>query len=73
MFESGRVIGVKIYDGNSKIESIINYVYSGSEISEEKTPNRNGEVVSTIQKESLNGQAVSQTEKDLNDNFNRIM
>jgi hypothetical protein len=69
VFERERVIGVKIFNENGKIESIINYVYSGSEISEEKTRNGNGEVVSTVQKESLNGQVVSQIEKDSNGNM----
>jgi hypothetical protein len=59
-----RVTGVKIYDENGRIESTLNYVYSGDEISEEKTLNGNGDVVSSIQKEFLNGQLVSQTEKD---------
>lgn len=59
-----RVTGVKVYDENGRIESTLNYVYSGDEISEEKTLNGNGDVVSSIQKEFLNGQLVSQTEKD---------
>jgi hypothetical protein len=69
VFESGRVTGVKTYDENGKIESTLIYGYSGDEISEEKTLNNSGEVVSTIQKEFFDGQLVSQTEKDSNGNI----
>jgi hypothetical protein len=72
VFERGRVTGVKTYDENGEIESTLAYVYSGDEISEEKTLNSNGEVVSTVQKEFLNGQLVSQTEKDNTGNIINI-
>jgi hypothetical protein len=60
----GKVTGVKTYDENGKIESMLTYIYSGDEILEEKTFNSNGEAVSTVQKEFLNGQLVTETEKD---------
>jgi hypothetical protein len=68
VFEKGRVAEVKTYDENGKIESMVTYVFSGDEISEEKTLNSNSEVISCVQKEYLNGQLVSQTEKDINGN-----
>jgi len=64
IIERGKVTGVKTYDENGKIESSVTYIYSGDEVSEEKTLNGNGDLVSTVQKEFLNGQLVSQTEKD---------
>jgi hypothetical protein len=68
VLEGGRVTGVKTLDENGKIESILKYTYSGNEISEERTFNGNGEIVSVVQKEFLNGQVVSQTEKDSSSN-----
>ena len=67
-----RVTGVKIYDENGRIESTLNYVYSGDEISEEKTLNSKGDVVSSIQNDFLNGELVTQTEKDDKGNIIRI-
>jgi hypothetical protein len=55
-----------MYNENGIIETTLNYVYSGDEISEEKTINSNSEFVSSVQKEFLNGQLVSQTEKGNN-------
>jgi hypothetical protein len=66
VLEEEKVTGVKIYDQNGKIESTLIYTYSGNEISEEKTLNSDGEVVSIVQKEFLTGQLVSQIEKDNN-------
>jgi hypothetical protein len=66
VLEKGRVTGVKMYNENGIIETTLNYVYSGDEISEEKTINSNSEFVSSVQKEFLNGQLVSQTEKGNN-------
>ena len=61
-----QVTGCKIYNENGIAESICNYVYSGDEISEVKTLNTKGEVISSVQNEYLNGHLVSQTEKDSN-------
>ena len=72
VLQGERVTGVKIYNENGTIETTLDYVYSGDEISEEKTLNGNGDVVSSIQKEFLNGQLVSQTEKDNNGNVQTI-
>lgn len=66
IIDKEKVTGVKIYDQNGKIESTLIYAYSGNEISEEKTLNSDGEVVSIVQKEFLSGQLVSQIEKDNN-------
>jgi hypothetical protein len=60
-----RVTGVKIYDENGRIESILNYVYSGYEISEEITLNSKGDVASSIQNDFLK-------EKDDKGNIIRI-
>jgi antitoxin component YwqK of YwqJK toxin-antitoxin module len=72
VLQGERVTGIKIYNENGIIEATLNYVYSGDEISEEKTLNSNGELVSSVQKEYLNGQLVSQTEKDNNGNVQTI-
>jgi len=66
VLEKGRVTGVKMYNENGITETTLNYVYSGDEISEEKTIKSNSEFVSSVQKEFLNGQLVSQTEKGNN-------
>lgn len=68
IIDKEKVTGVKIYDQNGKIESTVIYAYSGNEISEEKTLNSDGKVVSIVQKEFLSGQLVSQIEKDNNGN-----
>jgi hypothetical protein len=68
VLQGKKVTGVKIYNEKGSIETILDYVYSGDEISEEKTLNSNGELVSSVQKEFLNGQLVSQTEKDSDGN-----
>src|SRR5664280_268978 len=67
-----RVTGVKVYDENGRIESTLNYVYSGNEISEEKTLNGKSDVVSSVQNDFLNGRLVIQTEKDDKGNIIRI-
>jgi hypothetical protein len=72
VIQGEKVTGVKIYNENGIIETTLDYVYSGDEISEEKTLNNNGELVSSVQKEFLNGQLVSQTEKDNNGNVQTI-
>jgi len=68
VIDGERVTGVITYDENGKIESILKYAYSGDEISEEKTLKSDGEVVSIVRNEFINGQLVSQTEKDNNGN-----
>jgi len=72
VLQDGRVTGYKIYNESGIIETILNYVYSGDELSEEKTLNSNGEVISSVQNEFLNGQLVSQTYKDSNGNVQSI-
>jgi hypothetical protein len=67
-----RVTGVKLYDENGRIESTLNYVYAGDEISEEKTLNSKGDVVSSVQNDFLNGALVTQTERDDKGNIIRI-
>lgn len=61
-----KTTGCKIYNENGTVETTCDYVYSGDEISEEKTLNTKGEVISLVQNEYLNGQLVSQTERDSN-------
>jgi hypothetical protein len=61
-----KTTGCKIYNENGTVETTCVYIYSGDEISEEKTLNSKGGVVSSVQNEFLNGQLVSQTEKDSN-------
>jgi hypothetical protein len=72
VLQDGIVTGYKIYNESGIIETTLNYVYSGDELSEEKTLNSNGEVVSSVQNEFLNGQLVSQTYKDSNGNVQSI-
>jgi YD repeat-containing protein len=72
VFQGGRVAGVKIYNEKSAIETALDYVYSGDEISEEKTLNSDGEVIVSVSKEFLNGQLVVQTEKDNSGNVQTI-
>jgi hypothetical protein len=61
VLQGQRVTGIKIYNEKGSIEAILDYIYSGDEISEEKSLNSNGELISSVQKEFLNGQLVSQT------------
>jgi hypothetical protein len=68
VMKGGRLTGYKIYNENGKLENILNYVYSGDDITDEKTLNEKGEVTGSVQKEILNGQVVAQTEKDNNGN-----
>ncbi len=72
VLQDGKVTGYKIYNESGIVETILNYAYSGDDISEEKTLDSNGEVVSSVQNEFLNGQLVSQTEKDRNGNVQII-
>ena len=64
VIKGGKITGYKIYNENGILETTLSYVYSGDEITEEKTLNEKGEVISSVQKEILNGQLVAQTEKD---------
>jgi hypothetical protein len=64
-----QVTGYKIYDENGINATTLDYVYSGNEVSEEKTLNSKGAVVSSVQNEFLNGQLVSQIEKDSSGNI----
>lgn len=68
VLQDRRITGYKIYNENGKLETTLSYVYSGDEITEEKTLNEKGEVIGSIQKEILNGQLVAKTEKDNNGN-----
>jgi hypothetical protein len=63
-----KVTGYKIYNENGNNETTLDYVYSGNDITEEITLSANGEVISSVQKEFLNGQLVSESEKDNNGN-----
>jgi hypothetical protein len=71
VLQGEKIAGYKRYNENGVLETTLSYVYSGDEITEEKTLNEKGEVLSSIQKEILNGQLVSQTEKDNNGNVIR--
>jgi hypothetical protein len=71
VLQGEKITGYKIYNENGILETTLSYVYSGEEITEEKTLNDKGEVISSIQKEILNGQLVAQTEKDNNGNVIR--
>jgi hypothetical protein len=72
VLQDGRVTAYNIYNESGVIETTLYYIYSGDEISEEKTLNSEGEVVSSVQNEFLNGQLVSQTYKDSNGNVQSI-
>lgn len=71
VLQGEKITGYKIYNENGDLETTLNYVYSGDEIAEEKTLNEKSEVISSIQKEILNGKLVAQTEKDNNGNVIR--
>jgi hypothetical protein len=62
--EKGRLTGYKTYNDKGVIETTASYIYSGDDITEEKTLSASGDILNTTQKEYLNGQLVSQTEKD---------
>jgi hypothetical protein len=64
LLQDGRITGYKTYNENGVLETTLSYGYSGDEITEEKILNSNGELVSSVRKEFLNGQLVSQSEKD---------
>lgn len=64
VLEGAKLTEYKIYNENGINETTFTYVYSGDEVSEEKTLNSNGEIVSSTQNEFLNGQLVTKTEKD---------
>ena len=66
VLRDGRITGYKIYNENGKLETTLSYVYSGDDITDEKTLNEKGDVIGSIQKEIINGQLVAQTEKDNN-------
>jgi hypothetical protein len=62
----------KIFDEKDVPVTTLNYVYTGDEITEEKTVDGNDKVTGIILKEYLNGQLVSQTEKDGDGNVTSI-
>ena len=64
VIEGNKVTGYKVFDEKGSIESIISFNYSGDQITEEKTLDGNGEPISSVLKEYLNGQLVLETEKD---------
>jgi hypothetical protein len=64
VIQGGKITGYKIFSEDDKLETTLNYVYSGNEIAEEKTLNDKGEVISTIQKEYSDGQIITQSERD---------
>jgi hypothetical protein len=66
VLQGGKATGCKIFDENGIIETTLLYVYSGDDITEEKTIDSDGKIVGSVQNEFINGQLVSQTEKDSN-------
>jgi hypothetical protein len=66
VLKKGKLTGYKIFNEDGSIEATLNYIYSGDEISEEKTLNPEGEVIATVKKEFSNGLLVTQTEMDQN-------
>jgi hypothetical protein len=70
--KGGKVTGCSIYNEAGIIETEVSYVYSGDEITEEKTLNGKGEFIGSVQREYLSGQLVSQTEKDTNGDVKSI-
>jgi hypothetical protein len=72
VLQGERVAGIKIFNEKGIVETTLDYVYAGNEISEEKTLNSNGEIISSQQKEFLNGQLASQTERDNTGNVQTI-
>jgi hypothetical protein len=66
VFDGLKTIGYKIFNEEGIIETEFDYIYSGEELTEEKTLNSDGVVISSVQYKYINGQLVSQTEKDNN-------
>jgi hypothetical protein len=64
IFEDGKLIEVKVFNGEGINENSCQYRYTGDEVSERKIVNRSGNVVATFHYEYSNGQLVSQMEKD---------
>jgi antitoxin component YwqK of YwqJK toxin-antitoxin module len=67
-----KVTGYKIYNEKGVLESTLNYFYSGDDMLEERTLNSNCAVVGSVKNEFLNGQLVSMTEKDGNEEIKTI-
>jgi hypothetical protein len=70
--KGGKISGYKIYDEKGSLEANVIYVYTGDEVSEEKTVDLNEKPIKTILKEYSNGQLVTQTEKDEDGNVKSI-
>jgi hypothetical protein len=64
VIQGGKLAGYKIYNENGELEATLTYIYSGDDITLEKTTDSKGEVLSSVEKEYINGQLVLQTEKD---------
>ena len=64
ILQEGKVTRTKSFNPNGTIETICKYEYSGEELSGGTILNKAGEVVSSFHDEFLNGQLVSQTEKN---------
>jgi hypothetical protein len=63
VFDGKKTTGFKSFNANGQIESTLSLTYSGEEVGEESTINADGEIISLVQNEYVNGQLVSQTEK----------
>jgi hypothetical protein len=70
--KGGKVTGLKIYNEKGELEANVSYVYTGDEITEEKTTDINGKSIGLILKEYSNGQLVVQTDKDAEGNVKSI-
>jgi hypothetical protein len=64
IIQGGKLAGYKIFNENGEHEATLTYIYSGDKITEEKTLDSKGEIISSVQKDYSDGQLVSQTEKD---------
>jgi hypothetical protein len=70
--KSGKIAGYKIFNEKGALEANVIYIYSGDEITEEKTIDNNEKPGGTILKEYSNGQLITQTEKDGEGNVKSI-
>lgn len=66
VLDGGRAAGLKIYDENKTIVKSFEYKYSGNDICETKTLDSDGSVTGAVINDFVDGELVSQTEKDGN-------
>jgi hypothetical protein len=64
VIKGGKITGYKSYNAEGELESTTSYTYNGNDLTEEKTVDKNGNLLILIQKVYVNGQLVSQTELD---------